>query len=260
MNPPAHALVLAVDEKSQIQALDRTAPCLPIRPATPARMTHDYVRHSTTSLFASYDAGSGPVIAQSCRRHRHQEFLRFLKLIDAAVPKDLDLHLALDNYATRKTPAIHQWLLKHPRFHLHFTPASSSWLNLAERWFAELTSRKPRRSARRSVTGLEADIRKWINERNKNPGPSPGPRPLMNPRDTRRLLPANPDLRASRQIRVFRYLAEPLGATDCPLPDRDDPIGREPGSEPDVRERGIPGGRPGPERDRDPVLRWRAAR
>jgi transposase len=114
MNPPAHALVLAVDEKSQIQALDRTAPCLPIRSATPARMTHDYVRHGTTSLFASYDAGSGPVIAQSCRRHRHQEFLRFLKLIDAAVPKDLDLHLALDNYATRKTPAIHQWLLKHP--------------------------------------------------------------------------------------------------------------------------------------------------
>jgi transposase len=171
MNPPEHALVLAVDEKSQIQALDRTAPCLPILPTTPARMTHDYVRHGTTSLFAAYDVGSGSVIAQHYRRHRHQEFLRFLKLIDAAVPKDLDLHLVLDNYATHKTPAIHQWLVKHPRFHLHFTPTSSSWLNLAERWFAELTTRKLRRSAHRSVTELEDDIRKWINEWNKHPKP-----------------------------------------------------------------------------------------
>jgi transposase len=171
LNPPEHALVLAVDEKSQIQALDRTAPCLPVLPTTPARMTHDYVRHGTTSLFAAYDVGSGSVIAQSYRRHRHQEFLRFLKLIDAAVPKDLDLHLVLDNYATHKTPAIHQWLLKHPRFHLHFTPTSSSWLNLVERWFAELTTRKLRRSAHRSVTELETDIRKWINEWNKNPKP-----------------------------------------------------------------------------------------
>jgi transposase len=171
MSPPEHALVLAVDEKSQIQALDRTAPCLPVLPTTPARMTHDYVRHGTTSLFAAYDVGSGSVIAQSYRRHRHQEFLRFLKLIDAAVPKSLDLHLVLDNYATHKTPAIHQWLLKHPRFHLHFTPTSSSWLNLVERWFAELTNRKLRRSAHRSVTELEDDIRKWINEWNKNPRP-----------------------------------------------------------------------------------------
>jgi transposase len=171
MSPPEHALVLAVDEKSQIQALDRTAPCLPVLPTTPARMTHDYVRNGTTSLFAAYDVGSGSVIAQSYRRHRHQEFLRFLKLIDAAVPKDLDLHLVLDNYATHKTPAIHQWLLKHPRFHLHFTPTSSSWLNLVERWFAELTNRKLRRSAHRSVTELEDDIRKWINEWNKDPRP-----------------------------------------------------------------------------------------
>jgi transposase len=171
MNPPEHALVLAVDEKSQIQALDRTAPCLPVLPTTPARMTHDYVRHGTTSLFAAYDVGSGSAIAQSYRRHRHQEFLRFLKVIDAAVPKELDLHLVLDNYATHKTPAIHQWLLKHPRFHLHFTPTSSSWLNLVERWFAELTTRKLRRSAHRSVTELENDIRKWINEWNKNPKP-----------------------------------------------------------------------------------------
>jgi transposase len=171
MSPPENALVLCVDEKSQIQALDRTAPCLPMLPTTPARMTHDYVRNGTTSLFAAFDLASGSVIAQPYRRHRHQEFLRFLKLIDTAVPKDLDLHLVLDNYATHKTPAIHQWLLKHPRFHLHFTPTSSSWLNLVERWFAELTNRKLRRSAHRSVTELETDIRKWINEWNKNPKP-----------------------------------------------------------------------------------------
>ena len=140
-------------------------------PTTPARMTHDYVRHGTTSLFAALDLASGSVIAQHYRRHRHQEFLRFLKLIDAAVPGDLDLHLVLDNYATHKTPAIHQWLLSHPRFHLHFTPTSSSWLNLVERWFAELTNRKLRRSAHRSVTELEADIRNWINEWNKDPRP-----------------------------------------------------------------------------------------
>jgi transposase len=171
MAPPQDALVLCVDEKSQIQALDRTAPCLPMLPTTPARMTHDYVRNGTTSLFAAFELSSGSVIAQPYRRHRHQEFLRFLKLIDAAVPKDLDLHLVLDNYATHKTPEIHKWLLRHPRFYLHFTPTSSSWLNLAERWFAELTNRKLRRSAHRSVTELENDIRKWINEWNKNPRP-----------------------------------------------------------------------------------------
>jgi transposase len=171
MSPPENALVLCVDEKSQIQALDRTAPCLPMLPTTPARMTHDYVRNGTTSLFAAFDLASGSVIAQPYRRHRHQEFLRFLKLIDAAVPKDLDLHLVLDNYATHKTPAIKEWMLKHPRFHLHFTPTSSSWMNLVERWFAELTNRKLRRSAHRSVAELETDIRKWINEWNKNPKP-----------------------------------------------------------------------------------------
>jgi transposase len=171
MAPPENALVLCVDEKSQIQALDRTAPCLPMLPTTPARRTHDYVRNGTTSLFAAFELSGGSVIAQSYRRHRHQEFLRFLKLIDQAVPKDLDLHLVLDNYATHKTPEIHKWLLRHPRFHLHFTPTSSSWLNLVERWFAELTNRKLRRSAHRSVTELENDIRKWITEWNKNPRP-----------------------------------------------------------------------------------------
>jgi len=171
MSPPENALVLCVDEKSQIQALDRTAPCLPILPTTPARMTHDYVRNGTTSLFAAFDLASGSVIAQPYRQHRHQEFGKFLKLIDKAVPKDLDLHLVLDNYATHKTPAIKEWLLKHPRFHLHFTPTSSSWLNLVERWFAELTNRKLRRSAHRTITELETDIRKWINEWNKDPKP-----------------------------------------------------------------------------------------
>jgi transposase len=171
LSPPENALVLAVDEKSQIQAIDRTAPILPVLPTTPARMTRDYVRNGTTSLFAAYDVASGSVIAQHYRKHRRQEFLRFLKLIDAAVPKNLDLHLVLDNYATHKTPEVKAWLLKHPRFHLHFTPTSSSWMNLVERWFAELTSRKLRRSAHRSVTELEADIRKWISEWNKDPKP-----------------------------------------------------------------------------------------
>ncbi len=171
MAPPENALVLAVDEKSQMQAIDRTAPILPIMPTTPARMTHDYVRHGTTSLFAAFDVSSGSVIAHHYRRHRHQEFLRFLKVIDAAVPKDLDLHLVLDNYATHKTPKVKEWLIRHPRFHLHFTPTSSSWLNLVERWFAELTNRKLRRSTHRSVTELETDVRKWINEWNTDPKP-----------------------------------------------------------------------------------------
>lgn len=171
MDPPAGALVLCVDEKSQIQALDRTAPCLPILPTTPARMTHDYVRNGTTSLFAAFETGSGSVIAQPYRQHRHQEFIRFLKLIDDAVPKDLDLHLVLDNYATHKTPEVQKWLLRHPRFQLHFTPTSASWMNLVERWFAELTRRKLRRSAHRSVRELEVDLRKWTNEWNRNPKP-----------------------------------------------------------------------------------------
>ena len=169
--PPENALVLCVDEKSQIQALDRTAPCLPMLPTSPARRTHNYVRNGTISPFAAFDLASGLMIAQHYCRHRHREFLGFLKMIDAAVPQDLDLHLVLDNYATCKTLEVHKWLLRHPRFHLHFTPTSSSWLNLVERWFAELTNRKLRRSALRSVTELEADIRKWINEWNRDPKP-----------------------------------------------------------------------------------------
>ncbi|TLF90829.1 IS630 family transposase [Nocardia cyriacigeorgica] len=171
MNPPENALVLCVDEKSQVQALDRTAPTLPIMPTTPARMTHDYVRHGTTNLFAALDLASGSVIAEMYPRHRHQEFLRFLKAVDTAVPAEFDLHLVLDNYATHKTPEVQKWLLRHPRFHLHFTPTSASWLNLVERWFAELTSRKLRRSAHRSVLELKADIQAWITTWNADPKP-----------------------------------------------------------------------------------------
>ena len=171
MSPPENARVLAVDETSNIQALDRSAPILPMLATTPARMRHDYVRHGTTSLFAAFDISSGSVIAQQYRRHRHQDFLRFLKLIDQAVPKVLDLHLVLDNYATHKAPQVTAWLIKHPRFHLHFTPPSGSWLNLVERWFAELTNRKACRSVHRSVTELEADIRHWINRWNDDPKP-----------------------------------------------------------------------------------------
>jgi transposase len=171
LDPPDGAMVLAVDEKSQMQALDRTAPMLPMMPTVPARQTHDYIRHGTTSLFAALDVATGKVIGQTQRKHRHQEFLRFLKTIDAATPVDLELHLVLDNYATHKTPAIHKWLLAHPRFHLHFTPTYSSWLNLVERWFAELTNRKLRRSAHRSVKALEADVKSWIEAWNQQPKP-----------------------------------------------------------------------------------------
>jgi transposase len=171
LDPPERALVLCVDEKSQIQALDRTAPVLPILPGTPARRSHDYVRHGTASLFAALDVASGKVISQLHRRHRHQEFLKFLKRIDAAVPAELELHLVCDNYATHKTPAIKTWLLRHPRFHLHFTPTSASWLNLVERWFAELTNRKLRRSTHRSVAELQADLNAWIAAWNDDPKP-----------------------------------------------------------------------------------------
>jgi transposase len=171
LNPPDKALVLCVDEKSQMQALDRTAPMLPMMPGAPGRKTHDYVRHGTTSLFAALDVATGKVIGQHQRRHRHQEFLRFLKTIDKNTPAELDLHLICDNYATHKTPAITTWLAAHPRFHLHFTPTSSSWLNLVERWFAELTNRKLRRSTHRSIKELETDVDTWIQSWNDDPKP-----------------------------------------------------------------------------------------
>jgi transposase len=171
LDPPAAALVLCVDEKSQMQALDRSQPVLPMMPGMPERHTHDYVRHGTTSLFAALDVATGKVIGQHHRRHRHQEFFRFLRTIDVNTPAELDLHLICDNYGTHKTPAINRWLAAHPRFHLHFTPTSSSWLNLVERWFAELTNRKLRRSAHRSVAELEADVQAWIHTWNEDPKP-----------------------------------------------------------------------------------------
>jgi len=171
LNPPERAVVLCVDEKSQIQALDRTAPILPMLPGTPARATHDYKRHGTSSLYAALDLATGKVIGRLHSRHRAIEFKQFLTTLDREVPAELDVHVVLDNSSTHKTPAIRKWLLAHPRFVLHFTPTSSSWLNLVERWFAELTSKKLRRGAHRSVRELETDIRTWIQTWNDDPKP-----------------------------------------------------------------------------------------
>src|SRR5438309_2328088 len=171
MDPPDRALVLSVDEKSEIQALDRTAPLLPMRPGQIERRTHDYVRHGTTSLFAALDTASGKVIG-SCRpRHRSVEFIKFLDQIDAAVPSDLDVHLILDNYGTHKTAAVHRWMAKRPRYHLHFTPTSSSWLNLVERFFAALTEKQLRRGVFRSTRELESAIAQYLEVTNSDPKP-----------------------------------------------------------------------------------------
>src|SRR6184192_2080081 len=171
MNPPDHALVFCVDEKSQIQALDRTQPLLPMRPGQPERRTHDYVRHGTTSLFAALEVVSGKIIGQCHRRHRAVEFRRFLDTIEAAVPADLDVHLILDNYATHKTPAIRRWLTKRPRYHLHFTPIGASWINLVERWFALLTQKQLRRAVHPSTRALETAILEYIAFSNIHPKP-----------------------------------------------------------------------------------------
>jgi len=171
LNPPERALVLCVDEKTQIQALNRTAPVFPMLPGAPARASHDYVRHGISSLYAALDVATGQVIGSLHARHRSQEFLAFLKKIDAEVPADLDVHLVLDNASTHKTPQVKRWLTAHPRFVLHFTPTSSSWLNLVERWFAELTTKKLRRGTHTSVRELNTDIRAWIDTWNDNPRP-----------------------------------------------------------------------------------------
>jgi transposase len=171
LNPPERAVVLCVDEKSQIQALDRTAPILPMLPGTPERATHDYRRAGTSSLYAALDITSGKVIGRLHSRHRAIEFKQFLQTLDREVPADLGVHLVLDNSSTHKTPAIQRWLTAHPRFVVHFTPTSSSWLNLVERWFAELTAKKLRRGAHRSVRQLNADIRAWIETWNDDPKP-----------------------------------------------------------------------------------------
>ena len=171
MNPPDHALVLCLDEKSQIQALDRTQPLLPLRPGQAERRTHDYKRHGTTSLFAALDVKTSRVIGQLHRRHRSLEFRQFLDEIEAQVPAELEVHIIMDNYGTHKTPMIRKWFAKRPRFHVHFTPTYGSWINLVERWFAELTNKRIRRGVFRSVKELEAGIREYIEGNNQDPKP-----------------------------------------------------------------------------------------
>jgi transposase len=171
LDPPERAVVLCVDEKSQIQALDRTALILPMLPGTPERATHDYKRSGTSSLYAALDISTGKVIGSLHARHRAIEFKKFLQTLDREVPAELEVHVILDNSSTHKTPAIQRWLLAHPRFVLHFTPTSSSWLNLVERWFAELTTKKLRRATHRSVQALNNDIRAWIDTWNTEPKP-----------------------------------------------------------------------------------------
>jgi transposase len=169
LNSPDRALVLCVDEKSQIQALDRTQPLLPLRPGIPARQTHDYKRHGTTTLFAALSMLDGRVIGDCMPRHRHQEFIRFLKRIDAETPQELGLHLIVDNYGTHKHPRVAAWIQRHPRFHLHFTPTSCSWLNLVERWFREITDKRIRRGTFRNVRALIAAIQQYLDNHNQNP-------------------------------------------------------------------------------------------
>src|SRR5882762_8143638 len=171
LNPPDKALVLSVDEKSQVQALDRTQPGLPMKKGRAGTMTHDYKRHGTTSLFAALDVATGAVIGQCMKRHRHQEFLRFLRTIHRQTPKKLDLHLILDNYATHKHSNVKTWLAKHPRFHLHFTPTSASWLNQVERFFGRITQQRIRRGVFKSVTELETAIQEYLDHHNADPQP-----------------------------------------------------------------------------------------
>lgn len=171
LSPPDRALVLCVDEKSQIQALDREQPVLPLMPGVPERRTHNYVRHGTTSLFAALDVASGFVIGKCYKRHRATEFLDFLKEIDGRVPDDLDVHIIMDNYATHKTPRIKAWLARRPHYHVHFTPTSASWINQVERWFAELSRKKIQRGVHTSVRQLEADIKSFIDAHNEDPKP-----------------------------------------------------------------------------------------
>jgi len=169
LNPPDKSLVLCMDEKSQIQALDRTQPGLPLKKGRCGTMTHDYVRHGTTTLFAALSMLDGKVIGDCLPRHRHQEFIRFLKKIDTGTPPELDLHLIVDNYGTHKHPCVKSWLKRHPRFHLHFTPTSSSWLNLIERWFRELSQKRLRRGSFSSLPALIAAIEEYLSNHNQNP-------------------------------------------------------------------------------------------
>ena len=183
LRPPEHALVLCADEKSQIQALDRTQPGLPLKKGRCGTMTHDYKRNGTTTLFAALEVASGRVISDCQPRHRHQEWLKFLKLVDARTPPELDLHLIVDNYSTHKHPRVRRWLAKHPRFHMHFIPTSSSWLNLVERWFREITTKRIRRGSFPSVPHLEKAINDFIAAHNQDP------RPLVWTADLKDILP-----------------------------------------------------------------------
>ena len=169
LNPPDKALVLCVDEKSQIQALDRTRPITPLRPGIPQRQTHDYTRHGTTTLFAALSMLDGKVIGDCMPRHRHQEFIRFLQLINVQTPLDRQLHLIVDNYGTHKHARVKAWLKRHPRFHLHFIPTSSSWLNMVERWFREITDKRIRRGSFKSVPELTSAIMQYLENHNQNP-------------------------------------------------------------------------------------------
>ena len=172
LNPPEHAIVLCVDEKSQVQALDRTQPILPLRPGLPEQRTQDYERHGTTSLFAALDVATGKVIGECHRRHRHQEFLKFLELVDSNIPPgEREVHLVLDNYGTHKSPKVIRWFARHPRYHLHFTPIGGSWVNQVERWFGEITEKRIRRGSFASVRSLEQAIRQYLEHNNEKPKP-----------------------------------------------------------------------------------------
>jgi transposase len=171
LNPPQRAMVLCIDEKSQVQALDRTQPVLPLRPGVAERQTHDYVRHGTTSLFAALDIATGKVIGSCHRRHRQQEFLRFLDKIAAQIPADQPVHVVMDNYGTHKTVKVRRWFVQHPQFHVHFTPTSASWLNQVERFFAQITARRIRRGTFSSVRALEQAIQTYLEHHNQNPKP-----------------------------------------------------------------------------------------
>jgi hypothetical protein len=171
MNPPDRVVVLCVDEKSQVQALNRAQPILPLAPGVPARQSHDYKRHGVTSLFAALDVASGVTISNCYRRHRHQEFLRFLNDIDASLPGGFEVHLVMDNYGTHKVSKVQTWLARHPRYHVHFTPTSGSWLNLVERLFAEVTERCVRRGSHTAVRALEKAMLDYLDQRNRDPKP-----------------------------------------------------------------------------------------
>ena len=207
MNPPDHAVVVCVDEKTSVQALDRTQPVLPLLPGTPERMSHDYVRHGTIDLYAALNLATGVVTHQLTARHRAVEFQKFLNLIDRNTPAGLTVHVVLDNSSTHKTPSIQRWLLRHPRFEFHFTPTSSSWMNLVERWFAEITNKWLRRGTHRSIKELAASITHWVGTWNDDPAPTCGTRPQT------RSSTASPNIATNLRIGTLLHLRTRRTAT-----------------------------------------------